>query len=128
IYDPLLPAYLSPVDIISSSILTLSEAIEIQFFSKEYNQFSLIAIKLISSCIVRATYNKNDWEALETLLKAGMLLGLTNVRRNEGALTSCFVIPIMRKVDVSYSTAFATMLPFIIEVFHHVKGDRSEKI
>src|SRR5699024_3703661 len=120
--------YSSLYEIISTSIITLSEAIEAQFFSSTHNSFPLIATKLIASYIVRATYNKNDTEAFETLLKAGMLLGLANADRKKCSLFSCFIIPIIRKVDVSFSIALAIMLPYLMEVYRHINEGRGIKI
>lgn len=128
IYDPLLSSYCSSYEIISSSVLTLSEAIELSFFTNKPNRFSAASIKLINKYLIRATYNKNDIEALEALLKAGMLVGLAKVNHKKYSLSNSFVIPIMQKVDVTYPIALATMLPSLMNMYRRVNEMRGIKI
>lgn len=120
LYDPLLSLHCSPYEMISSTVLTLSEAIEAQFSPSEGNSFALSAIKLINDHVIRAIYHPNDVEAIEALVKAGMLLGLANVPRYEHSLIDSFIMPIMKKVDISYSYALATMLPYMIYFYRQM--------
>jgi len=128
IYDPLIPIKSSPYEMISSSIVTLSEAIEAKYFAHNNTRFPTAAIKLIMNYIIRATYNKDDEEAHEALLKAGMVLGLAHVRRNKCSLIDCMTIPIICQVDVPYPVALSVMLPYVIEMYRDVNEKRANKI
>lgn len=126
IYDPLLVMESPLYERVTAGIIAFAHAFEIYFFEKRFNKFPVATLNLLFKHIIRATYNKRDIEAQEALLKAGMLLGLTDVYCIKIPLINCFVIPIMRKADCSYAVAISLILPYIMNMYREVNRNREK--
>src|SRR5699024_3417251 len=103
-------------------------AFESHFFAQKCNEFPVTTLKLLFKYVIRATYNKRDFEAHEELLKSGMLLGLANVNHLKIPLIHCFAMPIVRQTKCSYAVAIAMMLPYAMLMYRDVNEWRGKII
>lgn len=116
-YDPLMTTRIPLMQLLSSSILTLAEAIEYHYNSLVHRKLTTSAIHLVLHYLVRATYQRKDLEAKEALLRAGMFLGLSRQEDDGVSLLSCMVRPIYQKVNISYASVTAVLLPYMVKFY-----------